>query len=133
MFYSHPPWSSIHSFRARCTLAAPVEQLVACAREFDLVKEWNSHCVESIVLKDQGPMQVHRRRVVCGGGLRSLRCGGRIRRASVVVLRCGKRRCGKGSGSTAGCEAAVASGGVGSGGAAVWEAAVWQAAVWEAV
>ncbi|KAG1677854.1 hypothetical protein FOA52_008618 [Chlamydomonas sp. UWO 241] len=58
MFYQHEAWSSVHSFRARCTLTCPPENLVACAREFDLIKTWNKHCSESLLLAEPGPMEV---------------------------------------------------------------------------
>lgn len=50
MLYKHTPGTTQHAFRARCTFETPLEQLLALAREVDLVPTWNKYCVAADTL-----------------------------------------------------------------------------------
>ncbi|KXZ48806.1 hypothetical protein GPECTOR_25g390 [Gonium pectorale] len=56
--YRHMPERGLHAFRARCELDAPVEHLVALAREVDLCPTWNKYCTSAHVLKQKSQTDV---------------------------------------------------------------------------
>lgn len=56
LWYYHQKGTRVHSFRAECTLDAPLEHPMALAKEFDLTKTWNKYILESQVLGDLGPV-----------------------------------------------------------------------------
>ncbi|GLC46176.1 hypothetical protein PLESTB_001197800 [Pleodorina starrii] len=58
LLYRNLPGSSVHAFRARCTLEHPVEQLLALTREVDLVPSWNKYCTTASVLREMSVTDV---------------------------------------------------------------------------
>ncbi|KAJ9524257.1 hypothetical protein QJQ45_008456 [Haematococcus lacustris] len=52
LMYQHHPGCTVHSFRARCELQAPLEHPLCLSREFDLSKTWNKYAVDSLFLKE---------------------------------------------------------------------------------
>ena len=50
LLYRHESGSSVHCFKGSCLLPCPVEQPLAMAREFDLVKTWNKYVTTSDIL-----------------------------------------------------------------------------------
>ncbi|GFR51259.1 hypothetical protein Agub_g13566 [Astrephomene gubernaculifera] len=55
MLYKHLADKDVHAFRAVCTLDAPMEKLVALARELDLFPTWNKYCTSAKVLRESTP------------------------------------------------------------------------------
>mmetsp|Transcript_12322 Transcript_12322/g.26605 ORF Transcript_12322/g.26605 Transcript_12322/m.26605 type:complete len:579 (-) Transcript_12322:970-2706(-) len=58
MMYKHVPGSVVHSFKARCTMDAPLEQPLCLCREFDLCPSWNKYMLEGSVLRELSVVDV---------------------------------------------------------------------------
>ena len=45
--------TSVHSFKFEAVFDAPVEHLLALAREFDLTSSWNKYTLDSTILHEE--------------------------------------------------------------------------------
>ncbi|GIL73854.1 hypothetical protein Vretifemale_3944 [Volvox reticuliferus] len=52
LLYRHLPGQTVHAFRARCIVEAPIEHLLSLAREVDLCPTWNKYCTSATILRE---------------------------------------------------------------------------------